>query len=84
MNIDPLDKIQPVEAPPFLFTRIQQRIKNNQASLLPGKVTWALSLSFLVILTINVTAVVTKSRTDHTASDLATTLHLMEENDIYR
>lgn len=84
MKIDPLEKIQSVEAPPFLYTRIQQRIKNDQATRLPWKVSWALSLSFLVILTVNVTAVVSASRTDHTASDLVKTLQMMQENNIYK
>ena len=84
MKIDPLDKIQPVEAPPFLFTRIQQRIKNEQAARLTGKMTWALGLSFVLILAINVSAMVSAYKADHATPDLVKTFNLMQDNNIYR
>jgi hypothetical protein len=84
MKIDTLDKIQPVEAPPFLFTRIQQRIKNEQATRLTGNMTWALGLSFVLILAINVSAMVSAYKADHTTPDLVKTFNLMQDNNLYR
>jgi hypothetical protein len=84
MNNEPIENIQSVEAPPFLYTRIQQRIKNEQAARMPGKMTWAVGLSFLLILCINIGAVVSASRADHAASNLVKTLNLMQDNTIYK
>ncbi len=84
MKTDPLDNIQAVEAPPFLFTRIQQRIKNEQATRLTPNMTWALGLSFVLILAINVTAMISAYKADHTSPDLVKTFNLMQDNNLYR
>ncbi len=84
MKIDALDKVQPVEAPPFLFTRIRQRIANEEAVRLPVSMTWALGLSFVLILSINASAMVSAYKADHTTPDLVKTFNLMQDNNLYR
>ena len=49
-----LESISRVEASPFILTRIQERIK--QTEMAPKSLVWALGLSFLIILAVNIVA----------------------------
>lgn len=61
MNIDTelnkLKKIRSVDAPPFLFTRIEQRIASSSASVVSLKLRFAVVSSLLVLAVINIFAV---------------------------
>ena len=79
-----LENIKAVDAPPFLFTRIQQRIKNEIITRVPLRVaySWAASLCFLVL--INVLVVMNYQPDTPHANNLAQRYHLMPENDFYK
>lgn len=83
MDIEQLGKIQRVEAPPFLFTRIQQRIENERMQRVStGKVV-ALAFSFAVILIINTLVFVgAKSETNSTEM-YANAINLTSTNTLY-
>lgn len=48
-----LDQVQKVSAPPFLLTRIQQRIRNKKESQFSPTISWVLSLSLAIIVVAN-------------------------------
>jgi hypothetical protein len=53
-KLDSLRQIKEVDAPPFLFTRISQRINNLGNAVAPVKWKWAFALTSIVIVALNV------------------------------
>ena len=54
-NIDELlQNIEQVEAPAFLFTKIQARISQELEEFVPVKYVWAAAFSLMVLLVLNV------------------------------
>ena len=53
MDLENLGKIQRVEAPPFLFTRIQQKIEQAKSEAMPLRTAWVINLSFALLLAVN-------------------------------
>ncbi len=52
--IQRLSKIRKVEAPPFLFTRIEQKINDLKVEKAPFRLVFALVTSFCVLLFLNI------------------------------
>jgi len=84
-RLDKLKNITPVEAPPFLYTRVQQAINslNNTAAPLRWRWTFAITAIFIVI--INLTVI---SRSSHITknSDVEQVVNVMQlssSNDLY-
>lgn len=50
---DILNQIEVVEVSPFLFTRIEQRIKKVE-EVVPRKLSWTLAVSFACLLALNI------------------------------
>jgi hypothetical protein len=75
-----LTRIKKVEAPPFLFTRIEQRVKN----LRPDKISlrWVLggSLSFCLLLYFNITLINLNLNNEVSTNDLELVLDDMNMN----
>lgn len=84
MNIDYLDKIRKVDAPPYLFTRIQQKIKDSHAEILPKKIVWAVGLSCLVVLSVNISAILYTAKSQKSTSNVAQSMDLMPNNSLYQ
>jgi hypothetical protein len=82
MQIDDLHKIKRVETPPFLFTRIQQRI--DQARMMPKKAEWALAVSFALILAMNIGILFRFNKPKAGVEGIAQTMDLFSHNTLYR
>ena len=54
--IEKLNNIQKVEASPFLFTRIEQRIRNKKEQKLSAKTLWATVTSISLLILLNLVA----------------------------
>ena len=65
MNIDDrlnqLKQINPVDAPPFLLTRIRQRIQNLGDMEAPLQWKWAFAFTTLIILALNISILFTSA-----------------------
>lgn len=82
MNLDNLNKIEQVEVPPFLFTRIQEKIKQRQ--VIPVRIAYALSFSFVIILFVNVYVILNHSSDSNSKNvALAKALHITTNNHLY-
>jgi hypothetical protein len=81
---DTLRKIKQIEAPPFLFTRIQAGLRQKDNA--PAAWKWAFALIALLLLACNL-AVILHSSTSHRQTQPVTavvnTLHLSPSNDLY-
>ena len=84
-QLDKLKKIRQVEAPPFLFTRIREKINSLTERSAPVK--WQLSFVAIAILLIvlNTEIIVRSSRTtDNSAVDqVVNSMQLSSSNDLY-
>ncbi len=89
MNIDQkldlLKKIQKVDAPPFMLTRIRQRLDASEPML--ASTTWkvAFGTGLLLVATLNVSLFFFRTTTADAAEiqDIVTTMELSNQNDFY-
>lgn len=78
--LKPLETMREVETPPFLLTRIYQRIESRETSHFSPKLVWGLAISFCLLLIINNW---TNKETKH-ENNLVENLQLSTNNDIYK
>jgi len=79
-----LDQVQKVSAPPFLLTRIQQRIRNKKESQFSPTISWVLSLSLAIIVVVNgavLTNMIIASKKEKT---LLQSMNLLPNNELYK
>ena len=84
MTINDLDKIKKVEVPPFLFTRIQQKIENLSDTILTKKTSWALGLSFITIVVLNIGLIASSQINFHTIKQYSQSINLTSNNTLYK
>ena len=82
--LDRLSTIQKVDAPPFLFTRIQQRIQDVIFPRVSPKTAWALCVSFVFLLIMNVYVIAHYHSDNSKENNLAQSFHLLPDNNLYR
>jgi hypothetical protein len=80
-----LEQIVKVDAPPFLLTRIREKIAVAREQRITPALAWAGALSFIVILSVNVYIVsaFSDSKTSQKASNLVESMNLYPDNSIY-
>ncbi len=83
MDLDNLGKIHRVEAPPYLFKRIQHKIEHSKKERMPKDVSLAISLSFTLLLTINAIVLLNYNSKTNTTETLAKSMHLISNNSLY-
>jgi hypothetical protein len=83
MNLDNLEKIQRVETPPFLFTRIQQKIEQSKKERMPKSVALTVSFSVALLLAINAIVLVNYNSKANTTEIFAKSMHLNSNNSLY-
>ena len=77
-------QVQKVSAPPFLLTRIQQRIRNKKESQFSPTLSWVLSLSLAIIVVVNgavLTNMIIASKQEKT---LLQSMNLLPNNELYK
>ena len=85
-TLDLLGQIQSVEAPPFLLTRIRQRIDEAQQAGFSPRLIWSFGVSLLVLLCLNVAVILKQSPATRTDSynNLAVSMNLVPDNSLYK
>lgn len=83
-QLELLNKIEKVEVPYFLYTRIQQKILHHKAQQIRPVFAWALGISFLLIFILNL-LIIKDSFTSKASSiqQIVTNMHLLQNNSIY-
>jgi hypothetical protein len=84
-EFDGLKKIKQVDAPPFLLTRIKNRIDSLTDARAPVQWTWSLAAAAVVVLAINMGVVLSRANTTekNTIADVVNTMQLSTNNDFY-
>jgi hypothetical protein len=91
MNIDSkldlLKQMKEVDAPPFLLTRIRQRIHNLQQAEAPVKWKWGFALTSVVILALNISILLASSasnaKKNNGIENIVSSMNLSTTNDLY-
>lgn len=85
-SFDLLNRINPVEPPIFLLTRIRERIHAIGSSVAPVHWKWAFAAVSLVLLLLNVGIVVKSgnAKKEPGLEQVVTAMHLSTTNDLYR
>ncbi len=84
-KLDALKKIKTVDAPPFLLTRIKQRIQNLENVPAPVKWKFGFVASALIIIVLNVSVFLKSgSTTNNSGIDtVVSTMNLTNTNELY-
>ena len=83
MDLDNLGKIKRVEAPPFLFARIQQRFEQSNKERMPKNITLAVSLSFVLILFFNAITLLNYNSKTQVTENFVQSMQLTSNNSLY-
>jgi hypothetical protein len=84
MNLDKLGKIQRVEAPTYLFTRIQQKVENEKRERLSPRMAWILNLSLAVVIFMNAIVFIGSDSRLASVESYAESIRLTSENNLYK
>ena len=83
-NLDLLARIQKVDAPPFLLTRIQQRLENTYRTQFSPRVVFGLGVSLALIFTLNIVVLVKYNKVTKIENNLAQSMNLVPDNSLYK
>lgn len=84
MNLEKLNNIQRVEAPLYLFTRIQQKIEFTINNKFPKKIGWAILFSFTLIIVLNINMVLKYDLNTNETEGYVQSIHLISNNSLYK
>ena len=84
-KLDLLKKIQSVDEPPFLLTRIRQRIQSPEFSPAPRSWKWALVLAGAAVVVLNLGIILKTASTAKKSSveAIAVSMNLSSGNNLY-
>lgn len=82
--LDPLNTINRIDTPFFLYTRIQEKIKNKEVNFFSKKTTMAISISLMLIVLLNVFAITQLKDTNETRTSLIEQFQLLPNNTLYQ
>ena len=88
MNIETklnrLSNINQVDAPPFMFTRIQQKINELKPQEAPSYFKWSFGLTAILILALNIAVIKNeKNNSKSGLEEVATEMQLKNNNNFY-
>lgn len=80
-ELDILNRIQKVDAPPFLYTRILTRVQNKVRETVPVKWAVVAAACLLILITINISVI--QSTKQNNTTDLSQVFSLQTSNSLY-
>ena len=82
--LDPLNTINRIDTPFFLYTRIQEKIKNKEVNFFSKKTTMAISISLMLVVLLNVFAIPQLKDTNENRTSLIEQFQLLPNNTLYQ
>ena len=82
-KLDLLDQIQRVEAPPFLLTRIKEKIETKASKFFSPKLTWTLLAILFIVVMLNASIMIKRINEVRNDNSLVETMHLLPNNSLY-
>lgn len=83
-ELEILNTITPIEAPPFLFTRIEQTIRNRKTELIRPKLIYIISACLALLIAFNTLSVYSSYRRATPKTDLTKSMDLLQDNCLYK
>lgn len=83
LDLDILNQIKQVDAPPFLLTRIQQQIDNGNSLNFSKRLAWSLGISFAIVVIMNVAVINYSTKANYTNKNVAEVMDIMPNNSLY-
>ncbi len=84
MDLDNLGRIQKVEAPTYLFTRILQKIEREKRERLSPRMAWILNLSLAVVIFMNAIVFIGSDSRLASVESYAESIRLISDNNLYK
>ncbi len=84
MDLDNLGRIQKVEAPNYLFTRILQKIEREKRERLSPRMAVTLNLSLTVVIIINLIVFIASHTRLTSVESYAESIRLTSDNNLYK
>lgn len=81
-QLEKLGSIQKVEAPPFLFTSIEAKIRNYKSEWISPQKSHAIVAAFILLVILNTFAII-HVRSTKNEKNIAQVFQLMPENNLY-
>lgn len=84
-KLEELKKIQEVEAPPFLLTRIKQKIKNGEVESAPLQWKWTFAVAAVAIVALNFSILFNTKEEDNNSGieTIIQSMQLSSTNELY-
>lgn len=79
-----LATIQKVEIPPFLITRIEQKIRGNRTEMVTPRWVFAVGLSIIIVLFININLIKNYKTNGAEKSSLVQSMNLLDDHNLYK
>ncbi|MFZ1256582.1 MAG: hypothetical protein WAR77_09515 [Saprospiraceae bacterium] len=83
MDLDNLSKIQRVEVPPVLLSKILHKIEQTKKERIPKNISFAMSIIFILILVFNAVILINYHSNANTTESFATSINLISNNSLY-
>lgn len=83
-KIEILSEIKRVEAPVFMDTRIRQKLLNAKKNDFSPRMSWVVSCAMVLIVAVNGVILFTPDKPEKTQSNLAQSLNLLPQNELYK
>lgn len=83
MNLDNLDKIQRLEAPPFLYTRIKQKIEQSKEARVHPVLVMAAASVVVILFAINTFVLFDFTSQPSSIQNLSDSINLISNNSLY-
>lgn len=83
-HIDLLSQINKVEAPPFLLTRINQKLQSESSQFFSPRITRLIIAIFFLVLILNISLLVRNSNESDSGKSIAESMHLLPTNSLYK
>jgi hypothetical protein len=81
--LDVLNQIKKVDAPPFLLTRIKQKIEASRPEKFSKSLSWSLSVSLAFVLGLNIMTIIHNRTSIKQENSIVQTMDMLPHNSIY-
>lgn len=81
--LDLLKQIKKVDAPPFLLTRIKQKIEASKPEKFSKSLSWSLGVSLAIVLGLNIVTIIHNNTSIKQENSIVQTMDMLPHNSIY-
>ena len=84
VDLEELSKIRQVETPPFLFTRIEEKIAQTKMEKISPLASFGISAAFVLVLLVNAFVLINNDDQKSQTETYVESMNLLNNNTLYR